>query len=42
MGEGLSYPDQAVITKAKEHGRVLVDDQGCSMSLIVGILSMKV
>jgi len=33
MDKGLSYPDQAVITNAKEHDRgqleVLVDDQGC-------------
>ena len=33
MDKGLSYPDQAVITNAKEHDRgqleVLVDDQDC-------------
>src|SRR5699024_5022849 len=33
MDKGLSYPDQAVITNAKEHARgqldVLVDDQDC-------------
>ncbi|WP_456085394.1 hypothetical protein [Massilibacterium senegalense] len=33
LDKGLSYPDQAVITNAKEHDRgqleVLVDDQSC-------------
>src|SRR5699024_6227219 len=33
MDKGLSYPDQAVITNAKEHDRgqlkILVDDQDC-------------
>jgi len=33
MDKGLSYPDQAVITNAKEHDRgqleILIDDQGC-------------
>src|SRR5699024_5197065 len=45
MDKGLSYPDQAVITNAKEHDRgqleVLVDDQDCMYVFDRGYLAYE-
>jgi len=46
VNEGLSCPDQAVITNIKEHDRgkveVLVNDQSCMYILIMVILTLNV